>query len=56
MRIDKLEEEAAAVGKVNIINDVDVYHGETICDKEDSCVSGHPVVMIDRSWCLYSNE
>jgi glutaredoxin 3 len=37
-----------------VITDLDVYEGETLGEKIDSLVQTHPVVMISRTWCLFS--
>jgi glutaredoxin 3 len=46
----KENEKAEVIG----ITDLDVYKGETLGEKIDSLVQTHPVVMITRSWCLFS--
>jgi glutaredoxin 3 len=40
--------------KVNVITDLDVYQGETLGEKIDSLIQTHPVVMFNRTWCLFS--
>jgi glutaredoxin len=46
----KENEKAEVIG----ITDLDVYKGETLGEKIDSLVQTYPVVMITRSWCLFS--
>lgn len=44
------------VGTVHTITDLEGYPGESIAEKVDAAIEEHPVLMIDRSWCLFSNE
>jgi hypothetical protein len=53
MRVDELDDHA---GTVTIVKDLDVYSGESICDKVDTCIVQNPILLVDRSWCVYSNE
>mmetsp|Transcript_45721 Transcript_45721/g.110786 ORF Transcript_45721/g.110786 Transcript_45721/m.110786 type:complete len:421 (+) Transcript_45721:47-1309(+) len=36
------------------ISDIDAYEGSTLEDKVDTFIRSHPVVMINRTWCLFS--
>ena len=51
--VDELDEFSA---NVVLITDLDNYSGETIADRLDNCVKAHPILIIDRSWCIYSVE
>ena len=41
-------------GTVTIVTDLETYEGKTLEEKLDTFVAAHPVVMINRSWCLFS--
>ena len=43
-------------GKVLIVDNLDVYNGKTLEAKIDSCITEHPVFMINQSNCLFSKE
>jgi len=49
-RGDDLDGEA----EVHVITDLDVYEGNTLGEKIDSLIASEPVVMINRTWCLFS--
>jgi glutaredoxin len=44
------------LGKVTVVTDLDAYEGLSYAEKVDSFVQKHPVVMVNRSWCLFSTD
>ncbi|CAJ1952180.1 unnamed protein product [Cylindrotheca closterium] len=40
--------------EVHVITDIDAYNGSTLGEKIDAMIASHPVVMINRTWCLFS--
>jgi glutaredoxin-related protein len=36
------------------VTDLSVYAGRTLAEKVDSFIDAHPVVMFNRTWCLFS--
>jgi glutaredoxin len=40
--------------KVTVISDLDVYEGDNLEEKIESLIESHPVVMFNRTWCLFS--
>lgn len=41
-------------GQVTLVTDLTVYEGISTNEKVDSMIKTHGVVMINRSWCLFS--
>lgn len=41
-------------GQVTLVTDLSNYEGISINEKVDSVIQTHSVVMINRSWCLFS--
>jgi len=39
---------------VTVVEDLDVYEGATLEDRIDTFIGSHNVVMINRTWCLFS--
>jgi glutaredoxin len=40
--------------KVNIVKDLSIFEGAVLEDKVDSLIDAYPVVMFNRTWCLFS--
>ncbi|CAJ1952182.1 unnamed protein product [Cylindrotheca closterium] len=40
--------------KLHKIADINTYKGSTLEEKLDTLIQSHPVVMINRTWCLFS--
>lgn len=51
---DNTTQESDEGAKVNIVTDFDIYQGDTLEEKIDSFIESHPVVMFNRTWCLFS--
>ena len=41
-------------GQVTLVTDLTDYEGISVNEKVDSLIKSHGVVMINRSWCLFS--
>lgn len=39
---------------VTVITDLECYKGNTLGEKVDSLIQAHPVVMFNKTWCLFS--
>ena len=39
---------------VTVLTDLDCYKGDTLGEKVDSLIKAHPVVMFNKTWCLFS--
>mmetsp|Transcript_42737 Transcript_42737/g.103372 ORF Transcript_42737/g.103372 Transcript_42737/m.103372 type:complete len:375 (+) Transcript_42737:126-1250(+) len=50
--LDRVEE--AEKAEVHVVTDIDAYEGSTLGEKIDTLIASHPVVMINRTWCLFS--
>lgn len=47
-------EETATDGRVILISDLSSYSGISVNEKVLAVIAKHEIVMIDRSWCLFS--
>ncbi|KAL3944922.1 MAG: hypothetical protein SGBAC_001013 [Bacillariaceae sp.] len=54
--LDEVNSEAEEAEKavVHVVTDIDSYNGSTLGEKIDTLIASHAVVMINRTWCLFS--
>lgn len=48
------QREAEEETKVTVVTDLSVYNGETLGEQVNSFITSHPVVMFQKTWCLFS--
>jgi hypothetical protein len=49
-----VEEGTSPMACATVVNDLSNYEGISLNEKVDSFIKKHAVVMINRSWCLFS--
>lgn len=53
-RSTETAETAEAAAEVSVITEIDAYAGSTLEEKIEAMIASHPVVMFNRTWCLFS--
>lgn len=49
-------EDPSEYGTVTVVSNLDVYYGSTLELKIDSFIASHPVVMFNKTFCLFSMD
>jgi glutaredoxin len=50
----KNEAKVQGEAKVNVVKDLNIFEGAVLEEKIDSLIDAYPVVMFNRTWCLFS--
>lgn len=51
---ENFDQEMPTPGDVTMIESLQEYNGQNIYEKVDSMIKAHQVVLVNRSWCLFS--
>lgn len=46
----------AEVPRVTVVSDLSIYQGDTLEERVNDFILAHPVVMITKTWCLFSKD